>query len=252
MKKLLNHQITKTIAKVLGILLVLIILTSLYLKIYTHHGTSIFTPSFKGLSLEQAKKLAKDKHLEILIIDSVFEGYYQPGTVVDQTPSANFPVKRNRKIFIVIKAFNQPMVKMPNLVDYSLIQAQAILENNGLRVGNISFVPNPNFEHLVAEQRYKGNKIAVGTQLPKGSKIDLLVYQNTSKNTSIPDLIGLTYDQAIKQITRQYLNLGKVYFNSNILTQKDSSEAIIYKQSPQEGSSSNYGQKIDIWLMQAD
>lgn len=246
--KIIQSKITKNIVVILMLAVVLIFLTSVYVKIYTHHGQTILTPSFKGLTLKQAQEMADDKRIKLQIIDSVFEGYGAPGTIVDQTPKANFQIKKNRTIFIVIKALTQRMVKMPNLNDVSLIQAQALLESNGLLIGKISYIANPNYPHLVMAQEFNGKDIQAGKMIPVGSKIDLLVGEVGNSTNSVPDLTGMSYNEALSEISGNYMNIGKVYFSSSIVTQKDTAEAIVYKQSPDAGYTLNYGDKVDIWL----
>jgi len=71
-----------------AILLVVILLfiTMGRIKTYTHHGISYTVPSFSGMTFEAAEELAKASSLEIEIMDSVYNKFSEPGTVIDQVP----------------------------------------------------------------------------------------------------------------------------------------------------------------------
>jgi beta-lactam-binding protein with PASTA domain len=160
----------------LGVFVFLVIFaSSTYLKIYTRHGQSILTPEFRGLHLEQAAEIAYQKHINLVIIDSIYEGIGEPGTIVDQTPPANFHIKKGRSVFITIKAFSPKMITVPNLTQISLTQANYDLQRVGLDLGNIIYQPSANFDNLVIAMLYKGDTLRPGTRLPMGTKIDLVV-----------------------------------------------------------------------------
>ncbi len=238
--------INLVIVSLLGLLL--IFLSSVYLKIYTNHGQKMFTPSFKGLNIEEAKKLADDKDIKIEIIDSVYNAYGDPGTVIEQTPMANFMIKKGRTIFIVIKAKGEKIVEMPDLYAQSLIQARSLLETAGLSVGEITFKPTNNEAHLVLNWTHKGKYIEPGTKIPAGSKIDLVVAEEKGAVAVVPDLIGLSLNTATFKAAENYLNIGSINYDNTVISSKDTAEAVVWKQSINSGISTDYGQKISIWL----
>ncbi len=74
---------------------------------YTHHGVSYPVPNLTGLSTKEAVASAHANKLKIVIVDSVFNKKFAPGTVVDQQPVANSKVKENRTIFLTVNSMNQ-------------------------------------------------------------------------------------------------------------------------------------------------
>src|SRR5690606_29852538 len=96
-------------------------------------------------------------------------------------------------------------------------------------------------------QHYNGKPIDPGTQLPRGSVIDLLVGRGLSNETTpVPNLLGMTVREAQKQAQSLYLNIGAIVMEEGI----DSSAAFIYRQIPSSGRGQvlNLGASIDVWL----
>ncbi len=226
---------------------VIIFLVSFYLRSYTHHGQKIFTPSFKGLTVEQAEKLATEKKVKIKIIDSVYEDYAEPGTIIDQTPQSNFLIKEGRTIFVTIKANGQKMVFMPDLRSASLKQARSEIESYSLEIGDIKYQPSQ-FNDMVIEQLVNGKVIEPGASLPAGTKIDLLVGKKDGSEAVVPKLIGLTSKNADFKAAEYSLNIGKLYFDNSVVSMKDTAEAVVWKQSINYNTVVQYGTYIDIWL----
>jgi beta-lactam-binding protein with PASTA domain len=246
-EKILKSKIFKNLILAIAFMFLVITLVSLYLKAYTHHNERILTPSFKGLTIKQAQDLAKKHDIRIKIIDSIYNAYGEPGTIVDQTPKANFKIKDGRTIFLTIKAKEQRMVKMPNLNSVSLIQARSELETAGLMVGKIEYRPSQ-FKDLVLEQKFNGKTIAPETKIPAGSKIDLVIGQKGNGQAVVPDFTGLSRDDAGFKAAEYSLNIGNIYYDQSVVTSRDSAIAVVYKQSVDAGKIVNSGDFIDIWL----
>jgi len=221
------------------------------LNIYTRQGKTITVPLIKGLTEQQIISGLEKRELRYTIIDSIHNPDLSPGVIVEQIPAEGSKVKKDRMLFITINAFSAEQVRMPALVDYSLRNAKVMLESLGLNVGRIIYVPSE-YTNLVMGQKFNGRDIAAGASLPKGSEIDLIVGQGlSSEQTTVPDLIGLTLDEA-----KQYLNsgtnlsIGAIICDETIQTQTDSIMAIIYKQTPaaEEGALIRQGSSLNVWL----
>lgn len=246
-KKFFKNKIVKNLFWAIILVIFVIIIVSFYLKAYTHHSQKIFTPSFKGLTVSQAKDLATEKNIKVLVIDSVYDAYGEPGTVIEQTPKTNFMIKDGRTIFLTIKAINKRMVKMPNLGSVSLIQARSEIESVGLKIGRIKYIPSQ-YNDMIVEQQVNGVPIEAGKEIPEGTEIDLVVGQAGGTEAVVPDLENLTLDEANFKAAEYSLNIGNVNYDSNIITSRDSALATVYKQSINKGSVVNYGSNIEIWL----
>ncbi len=222
----------------------------LLLKLYTHHGQALSVPVFEGLTMEEAQELAKDKKLRLQVIDSVFIGGKPGGTIVAQNPSPTSKVKARRIIFITLNAISPEKTDMPNVIGFSLRQAQDNIENRGLKVGYINYVPDI-ATNYVLKQLYKNREIAPNTKINKGSRIDLVVGMGvSSERSSLPNLVGLSLDNARETLSRSYLNLGAVIFDKSVETYDDSINAVIWRQSPayHSGNTINLGSPIDVFL----
>jgi beta-lactam-binding protein with PASTA domain len=172
------------------------------------------------------------------------------GTVIKQNPGASSSVKKNRKIFLTMNAVNQEMVSMPELVGLSFRQARLAMQNAGLIQGSIEYRPDY-AKNNVLQQMYKDSVIKEGTQITKGSVIDLVLGMGLSSSTTrIPDLIGRGLEEATEIIAQYYLNLGAVSYDDSFQEAEDSSGAFIWRQYPEfdELRRLNMGMEMDVWL----
>ena len=244
-KKFFSHL---GIAIALGIILILAIL--LWLRIYTHHGQAITVPDLTALTTEEVGDVTSSRQLRYEVVDSVFSNELPRGTVLKQNPKANSRVKRNRKIFLTMNAVNPEMISMPTLVGLSNRQARLALQNAGLVLGDISYQPDY-ARNNVLQQMHDGSVINEGTEITKGTVIDLVLGMGpSSETTRIPDLIGVGLEAATDMIANYYLNIGAITYDQSMENAEDSSAAFIWRQYPEfeEFNRLNMGMEVDIWL----
>lgn len=235
---------------ILGISLVLLWICFTFLSSYTKHGETIDVPNILGKTQKEAEQILKESNLRFVVADSIFDIKKPKGSVLDQNPSAKFKVKENRTIYVTLNALTPPKVQMPSLVDASIRQAKSMLESYGLILGKTTF--QPDFaKDAVLKQRFKGADIKPGTMLLSGSKIDLVLGDGNKRGerVSVPNLIGLTKDEAERRLKNISLAIGAKIFDETV---KDSLAARVYRQSPQYASDAQIseGQSIDLFFTQ--
>ncbi len=248
--KIYENPYVNTILKGLGLLLAILLVLSIFLRIFTRHNQIQPTPDLTGLQIEDAIKMIEDNNLNWEISDSVYIFNRRPGSVISQNPLPGTQVKKNRRVFITINAKNPIKIEIPNVVGYTLRQAKAILEQEGFEVGMLSFRPDLGLNNVL-EQHFQGKSIEPGTLIPKASKIDLVLGQGMhGERTGIPLLIGLKMNDAVNRIIEASLNVGRIRFDETITSLKDSLDALVYSQYPAyiENASLSFGTRVDIWL----
>ena len=247
---LISRYFLKHFGLAIAITVVLVLITMLFLHIYTHHGQAKPVPDFFALTAQEVAEKAKKNKLNFEIIDSVYTNIVERGTVVEQNPKAGFMVKKNRTIFLTMNAMNPEMVQMPNLVGLTLRQANSILETSGLKLGKRIYVPDLAINNVL-KQLYQGEEIQEGDSIEKSSSIDLVLGKGLSdRKTIVPDLISMNLRQAESRILDASLNLGAVTFDETVLSEDDSTRAIVWKQNPEfdEKNTIQLGSPVYIWL----
>lgn len=244
--------------KTFAIHIALIILTvvaiftavSYVLRSATRHGDALTVPDVTGVPIENAIQLLNERKLRFLIIDSLYFDDKPKLSVLDQNPAPESKVKEGRIIYLVINADKAPLVSMPNLIDVSLRQAEAMLKSAGLKAGQLIYKPDL-AQNVVLEQQINGNSIPPGYKLAKGSAVDLVLGDGMvdAVDVPIPNLIDLTYEEARNLLASQTLNTGAVVFQGVIT---DTAGARIYRQAPAYSFDATVkaGSTIDIFLKQ--
>lgn len=235
------------LAIALGIFLIIGFSVSSWLSGFTHHAESISVPDVRGLKLNRLESFLADKNLEFKIVDSLFDIDKAPGVILEQDPAPDSKVKENRTLYLTINASHPPNVKMPNLIDVSYRQAEAILNSYGLKVGQLIYKPDL-AKNAVLDQLYKGAHISPMKDIAKGSTIDLVLGDGLgSVDVPVPDLIGLTRNEALFVLKGSSLNIGMVRFDAGV---RDSSSARVYRQEPESSNDAviNQGDAVNIYL----
>ena len=232
-KKCLTDNIY--IKNILGIfiaLLALIISSSIFLKVITHHGNKIEVPDFTNMTMSEAKYNAGINNIKVVVIDSVYVRRMKKGAVYSQNPKPGSTVKKGRRIRLTINSITPKKIIMPNLVGVSMRQAHAELLSRGLNLGQLIYV-NDIATNNVIRQLYNNKEIKPGMYINSGSNIDLVVGLNNFDNTTnVPDVIGMKYMRAVSAVHDYSLNVSRLVFDSSVRNYADSLDAVVYKQGP--------------------
>jgi len=232
-KKCLTDNIY--IKNILGIfiaLLALIISSSIFLKVITHHGNKIEVPDFTNMTMSEAKYNAGINNIKVIVIDSVYVRRMKKGAVYSQNPKPGSTVKKGRRIRLTINSITPKKIIMPNLVGVSMRQAHAELLSRGLNLGQLIYV-NDIATNNVIRQLYNKKEIKPGMYINSGSNIDLVVGLNNFDNTTnVPDVIGMKYMRAVSAVHDYSLNVSRLVFDSSVRNYADSLDAVVYKQGP--------------------
>lgn len=249
-KFLLSRVFYKNLGLAFVIIVGLILITMLWLSIFTRHGQARPVPDFYGLTIDESAIIAKKKKVRITVIDSLYTNIVPRGRVFEQNPKAGFKVKKKRRVFLTINAFNPEMVEMPNLVGLSARQAYTIIEGAGLEAGNPIYRPDLTID-FVLEQLIGGAKVEPGDSIQKGSEVVLVLGKGlSSRRTPVPDLIGKNLQLSKSTILGSSLTLGTYNFDSSVINSEDSLNAFVYKQNPEysEDATLQLGSAVYIWL----
>jgi beta-lactam-binding protein with PASTA domain len=246
-----NRPLWVNILVGIGIVMAVFVVFVFSLNRITHHGEAKSVPSVTGKRLSEIQPLLEKEGFNLVIQDSVYYDSLPPSMVIRQVPEADDVVKINRTIYVTINRTVPPDVPMPNLIGYSFRNAEMILKNMGLRLGDTTF--KPDFaKNSVLEQLYKGQSISTGTKIKMGSTISLVIGSGIgTADMAVPKLIGLTYDEAKILLETNGLIVGSVIPDPLV---KDTANAFIYKQSPLSRTEDGFqvrirpGQMIDVWL----
>jgi len=217
-----------------------------YLPNATNHGETITVPNIEGKSGQEAASFLAKHDLRYEVNDSSYSEKYPPLTVLKQYPRAGSKVKENRKIYVSINRLDPPSIPLPNLVDGSLINAEAVLKGNELKRGRIELRSSP-FLNLVLDMKYKGRSIAAGVRVPKGSSIDLVVGDGGGGGGEMPNLSGLSLEDAKVLIFGYNMSIGTI----NLVGDTLNAEPVILRQKPGAGENFKVGDVVDIWIGKA-
>ena len=250
LKFLFSKVFLKNLLIAIGIGIIILIISLIWLRIYTHHGQALTVPDLTGLNQKEVQIVTSSKKLRFMVTDSIFYRDLPKGTVVKQNPEPGFRVKEFRTIYLTLNAVNPEKITMPEITGVSLRQARAILEANNLSLGKISYRPDIAVNNVL-QQMFEGNVIESGRMIVKGSSIDLILGMGLSnESTLVPDMIGKNLRMAKNLLADRYLNIGATIYDNSVLTQEDSVFAIIWRQKPgvEESKRLQLGSNVDIWL----
>jgi len=223
-----TRQFFKHLAYSFLLFVIIVWITLSVLKIYTRHDQVAVTPNYVGLLMEQVHSLESSKDFELVIVDSIYDYTRKPGSVISQDPLPETKVKPGRTIYLSLVSYVPEKVSMPALIDLSLRRAKALLQTYGLKLGTIRIVPDM-AENAVLKVTVNGKTIKPGTNIRKGSVVDLIIGSGSGGNqAAIPFLIGKTHDAVISELNRSgFVVAGESYDDC------DSTNGQVFEQSPQ-------------------
>ena len=227
-KYLATPEFRKQLIIAIVSILVLVVVLFVSLRYYTRHGEGKPVPNLKGLSVENAVELLESEGFRYQI-DSVFIMDKKAGLVLEQDPDPNTNVKDNRMIYLTIVSSQTPDVNFPDIENKTLVEAQAMLSNYGLKIGDTTYQADIARDAILGFS-FAGQPIRIGQKIPKGSRIDLILGDGFgASEVDLPNLVGLTLSEAMFSIKGASLTLGSKTYDGVI---RDSANAVIIMQTP--------------------
>ncbi len=227
---------------------IILIFFYIYLPSTTNHNESITVPELIGMSFDDIDEFVTKRNLRYEILaDSGYSETLDPLTILTQNPKPGSKVKENRKIYLSLNATVPPMVRMPNLINTNRANAEDILVSNGLKPGEIEYVPNIALNAVLA-QKLDDEDVAPGIQVPKGSVINLVIGDGLGNQIlDTPNLIGSSLDEVKFTVIGSKLVLDQInYIKVDSLPSNTRNR--VYKQLPPAGEQTSSGGSIEIWI----
>lgn len=215
-----------------------------WMAAYTNHNEEIAIPDLSKMNIKEAIKTLDELGLKYEI-DSVRHDSTRPiYSIIEFYPKAGFKVKEGRKIFIKSNPRSWQPVALPDIIGKSKRLAFTQLKISGLVVGDTIYEPDI-AKDAVLRVLYKGRPIVKGTEIPRFAKVDLVLGKGLQYGVSMPNLLGMTLDEARTTIMANQFEVGRLTIHGAVT---DSANLKVYYQYPIKGDNYDQGLPVDIWL----
>ncbi|ROI09261.1 PASTA domain-containing protein [Chryseobacterium sp. H3056] len=242
LKSLFHWKVLVNFLVAAAVFVGLVWLTFRWLEVHTNHGEEIPVPNVMNRSVHEAIKILDDAGLEYEVDSFKYDPKYRPFQVLQIYPSAGSRVKDGRTIVLKVNPRTYAQVSVPDVLDRYKGLAFRQLEQVGLKVGDTIYEPSIQRD-AVLRLLYNGNSIKPGSLLPRFSTVDLVIGAGPQRNITIPNVVGLTVQEAKAIIKQNLFEVGLVEYEDGNGDESD----IVYYQDPAPGDVRDQGMQIDIW-----
>ncbi len=203
-------------------------------------NTELKVPDLKGLSYKEAKTLLSEMGLQISKGDEVDSDSVAEGLIASQYPSAKTKVDKGDIITVNISKGKKDAV-IPKLVGTTFTSesdVSDILSKYGYKLGKVSYEESYETPGTIIKQSPDA-----GTTAEKKTTVDIVISKAKSKAT-VPNLNGMTYDQAESALQSLGFSVGRVTEEEN----NGFTAGTVFKQYPAANSEYQTGSTVDIWI----
>ncbi|MFH1454290.1 MAG: PASTA domain-containing protein [Armatimonadota bacterium] len=179
----------------------------LFNMFYTFWGTTgeIEVPNVTSISVDDAEKTLKSKHLSIMVVDSRYDNKLPENTVISQEPLAGVKVKKGRDILVVVSS-GPDLCEVPKLIGLTLREGKIMLSNYMLDAGKVEKGQDNTVEQ---EQIFNQNPLP-GSRVKKGTKVDVTVNSGGQPSVRVPKFAGMNIKDARSKMEDLKLKTGSI------------------------------------------
>ena len=205
-------SLIRTILSIIGMIVGFsIVAVYLIMPIYTRQNQNRIMINIKNKHLDDAINILKSENYKYEISDTLYTNKFQLGIFVDQYPKPNTRVKSGRTVRLKI-AQPEKSVAIPNLIGQSRRSAELELNQMGLLIDTVYTEYNPEYPNGTIAWQYP----KAGDRRKKGMGIQITVSKGMPPNFfQVPNLIGLSINQAKDLIFKSRLKVGKISYHQD-------------------------------------
>jgi beta-lactam-binding protein with PASTA domain len=203
-----------------------------------HSGKEYLLPDITNLSLKEAIEILQKRDLSLKVLAEEYNPSKPPGTILSQSPGPRAKVKKGRIVKVVVSK-GEKIVQVPNLKGVSFRQAELMLGEEGLKVGEINRIPSDSFPEDVVIN----SSPSFGLSVPSGMSVNLEVSLGASPDTvTIPNLAGKSLKEARNILKELGLEVGEIKYE----VKKKLPPGTILEQFPEEGTTIQRGSNVEL------
>jgi len=174
-------------------------------SIFERNDREFVIPSMVGKTVDEVKEEYKDKKIEFVIDEEVFDEEKAAGIIISHKPLAEMNVKLPIKIHLTVSK-GAKEVKLSRYIDKEYRQAQLEIKNLGLKC-----VETSEYSDEVPEGYVISQNPLPDTVVKSGTEVILTVSKGVDEEFAIvPDLIGKTEAEAKAKLSDYDLVLGGI------------------------------------------
>lgn len=193
-----------------GLLLAIFGASSYFWFTFWVRGKSIPTPQLVGRSMTDARAIASDLGL-VVVVDNTKDRHgdnIAEGAVVWQNRLPGVLIKRGTRIHVG-QSLGPLVLKVPEITGMTTRTALLQLSQSNLRVGTVSYFPHRTLRNTVATDP------PVGTSVSNETRVSLLVALERPRFAFVmPDLVGRSVDSVRYPLEKYGFVISNVKFES--------------------------------------
>ncbi len=183
------------------------------MPLYISQGSVKVVPDVLNMQYEDASKRLRQAGLTAI---KSYHVKYLSGVdsniVLSQMPEAGVEVKPGRNVYLVVNKLEKPSFPMPDLLGRPELDAQETAARMDLKLQNVQISSVTKAEE---NGRVLSQSIPAQTMVKAGSAVSIIVGRfevsaEGMKKLTMPDVLGMSLDQATQAVADAGLKLGKV------------------------------------------
>ena len=176
--------------KILAVILIMILIgyAAFFMKYFglglfsKDNSENVTVPSVVNMTVEEAQKSLEGTGLRLVVKSEEYSNGVSKDRIITQTPSENTTLKKGDSVSVIVSKGNSK-VPVPNVVGLKLSQAEKLLNDNKLILGNVKYEYNDAEEGTVLSQSL------VGGSSDEGQKVSLVVSKGKKASQERPSIL---------------------------------------------------------------
>ena len=205
MHKIFKYSISFLIVSILSIIAV----DSLILPVLAKRGNELYLPNVESMNIKEAEKNLEKFNLKVHYMK--YNPSYKENEVISTSPRPFTKVKIGRDIKVSVASAKQDFI-MDDFINESYRSTKLLLDRNSILIDTTIYEYNENIikDNIIYHYPRSGKKITDDTP------ITLVISSgNPPDYYRVPDLVNKTLNNAMEEIAKAGLLLGKIRYEYN-------------------------------------
>ncbi|MFO7776276.1 MAG: PASTA domain-containing protein [Candidatus Hydrogenedentota bacterium] len=198
-------------------------------------------PDVEGEVLEDAETILQDEGLVLGEVTDEYSFEVPENHVISQSPAPGEPASDSQVDLVVSEGVDPDAVHVPSVVGMRRAEAEALLQEEGLNVGDIRYEDSS----IVLAGRVISQSPSAGEPVLADSQVALVVSEGLESGiVRVPSVLGLRQDDAEADLEASGFQVGAVRFEAS----RNMPEGYVLRQDPWGGTPAAVGSEVSVWI----